>query len=167
MPDQQFRFERVGMIEVDLSALLRRVAIEVAVVRIVRDPLDAVFADAVVDGARDGRFARSGAAGDADDDRSFHRDWSSNSASVMNSATSSLPHVLQMIESSFPFGPNSNRYVGVSHSRQMRYSGSSMGAKNTRCRAAESYLAYCPLRACCACAVVGAAIDGWMKCVWF
>src|SRR3954451_12085498 len=58
----------------------------------------------------------------------------------MNSATSSLPHVLQMIESSFPFGPNSNRYVGVSHSRQMRYSGSSMGAKNTRCRAVESYV---------------------------
>src|SRR3954465_10268192 len=107
MPDQQFGFERVGMIEVDLAALLGRVAVEVAVVRVVRDPLDAILADAVVDGARHGRLARTGAAGNSDDDGRLHqRDCSSNSASVMNSETLSLPPVLHMAEISFPFGPN-------------------------------------------------------------
>src|SRR4051794_31870872 len=106
MPHQQFGFERIGMIEVDRMPLLGRVAIEVAVVRIMRDPFDPIFADAVVDCTRDGGLARSGAAGDADDDGRLHApECSSSSLSVMNSDGSSLPHVLHMTESSFPFGP--------------------------------------------------------------
>jgi len=54
---QQLGLERVGMIEVDVVALLGGQAVEVAVVGVVGDPLDAVAADAVVDRARDRRFS--------------------------------------------------------------------------------------------------------------
>jgi len=57
MPHQQLGLERVGVIEVDALALVGRQSVEVAVVRVVRDPLDAVFADAVVDRARDRRLS--------------------------------------------------------------------------------------------------------------
>jgi hypothetical protein len=44
------------MVEVDVMLLFRAEALEVAVVGVVGDPLDAVFADAVVDRARDRRL---------------------------------------------------------------------------------------------------------------
>src|SRR5205807_10591697 len=109
MPNKQLGLQRIRMIEVDLMPLLGRVAVEITVVRVVRNPFDAVFADAIVDRTRNGGLARTRAAGDADDDGRLHGpDCSSNSFSVMNSETLSLPHVLHMTESSFPFGPNSN-----------------------------------------------------------
>src|SRR3954471_14122381 len=60
------------MVEVDLMALFGREAVEVAVVGIVGDPLDAVAADLVVDRLRDRGFSRAGAAGDANDDGCLH-----------------------------------------------------------------------------------------------
>ena len=67
--NEELGLERIGMIEVDLLSLFGRERVEVAIVRIVRDPFDAIFSDAIVDRLRDCRFARAGAAGDADDDR--------------------------------------------------------------------------------------------------
>jgi hypothetical protein len=99
MAHEQLGLERVGMIEVDVVALLDRERVEVAVVRIVRDPLDAVLADMIVDRARDRGLARAGAAGDADDDGRLQA-CSSNSASVMKSEGSSLPHVEQTTDNS-------------------------------------------------------------------
>ena len=69
MSHEQLGLERIGMIEVDFLSLFGRERVEVAIVRIVRDPFDAIFSDAIVDRLRDCRFARAGAAGDADDDR--------------------------------------------------------------------------------------------------
>src|SRR6266851_4970956 len=103
MPHEQLRLQRVRVIEVDLMPLLGRVAVEVAVVRVVRDPLDPVFPDAVVDGPRHRSLSRSGSAGDADDDGSLHGPMlSSSSASVMKSEISSAPQMLQMAVVSLP-----------------------------------------------------------------
>src|ERR1700737_2631146 len=96
--DEQLALERIRMIEVDLVPLLRVQTLEAAVIRIMRNPLDAMRADPVVDRLGDCRFSRSGPAGDADDDRlhQFAGQAScSNSASVTKSAGSSAPHVLQ------------------------------------------------------------------------
>jgi len=106
MARKELGLERVGMVEVDAVALLGREAVEVAVVRVVGDPLDAVAADAVVDRARDGGLSRSGSTRDADDDRDF-QDCSSSSASVTKSEGSSAPQVLHTAWMSFPLS-NSN-----------------------------------------------------------
>src|SRR5207253_3302966 len=66
MANQQLRRERVGMIEIDLVTLVGGEAFEVAVVRVVRDPLDATAADAVVDRACDRRFSGPGSSGNPD-----------------------------------------------------------------------------------------------------
>src|SRR5712692_4904920 len=113
MPGEQFGLQRVGMIEVDLAPLLGRQAFEIAIVGIVRDPLDPIAPHAVVDRLGHRRLSRPRAAGDPDDDRRFHAPlYSSSSASVMKSVGSSLPQVLQMTVTSFSF-EYSNWYVGV------------------------------------------------------
>jgi hypothetical protein len=56
MPDQELGLQRIRMVEVDLVPLFGRQRVEVAVVGVVRDPLDALFADAVVDRAGDRRL---------------------------------------------------------------------------------------------------------------
>src|SRR6185369_4799604 len=61
------------MIEIDRVPLLGGERVEVAVVGVVGDPLDAILADLVVDRLRDSRLPRAGSAGDADDDGSLHR----------------------------------------------------------------------------------------------
>src|SRR5215213_8482127 len=101
MARQQLGLERIGMIEVDPVPLFSRESVEIAVVRIVRNPVDPIFPDAIVNGAGDGRLARAGTAGNSDDDR-LQGESSSSSDSVMNSLTSSLPHVVQTACRHFP-----------------------------------------------------------------
>src|SRR5882757_4839439 len=103
MSHQQLGLERVRMIEVDQMPLLGRIEVEVAVVRIVRDPLDPIFADAVVDGLGNGGLSRARASSDSNDHRCLHGPvCSSSSASVMKSDTSSAPQVLQITVASLP-----------------------------------------------------------------
>ena len=73
MTHEQLRLQRIGMVEVDLRSLLVGKSVEVAVVGIVRDPLDAIAADAVVDRLRHGRLPRTGPAGDSDDHWRLHQ----------------------------------------------------------------------------------------------
>src|SRR3954469_8282882 len=117
MAREQFALERIGMVEVDVMPVFGTQSFEVAVIRIVRDPLDTIASDAVVDGTCNGRFTGAGAPGNSNEN-GFHA-CSAYSASVMKSAGSSAPHVLQTTVASLPL-MNSNWYVGVSQLRQIR-----------------------------------------------
>lgn len=65
--DEQFCFERVRVIEVDLCALVRGQVGEAAVISIVGNARCAVVAEAVEEHAGERGFARARAAGNGDD----------------------------------------------------------------------------------------------------
>ena len=67
VPGEQFEFDGVRVIDIDALPLLRRNVRAVAVVRVLRKDGDILRIDALEDFPYDGRFSRTGSAGNAYD----------------------------------------------------------------------------------------------------